>query len=1161
MANDKYKELLKDIPATLKMRLDNIKSYLYFNRAERKIGSASLMIGSGFSKNADKGVDANMLDWNELGKKFYHKLYGKEPTSEDLMYSSPIKLATMVEAEFGRTIIDKMIQDSLPDDRVFPNSLYRDLLNLPWHDVFTTNYDRLLERTEMLDGITRHYNVVTNKETLIYTPSPRIVKLHGSFPDIHPYIITEEDFRTYPKKYPEFVNTVRQSLVENLFCLIGFSGDDPNFLSWIGWMRDVMGRLSMPVYLITFDRNIHGAQIQLYQRRNIQVVNLIDIPGIKTYREAFEFLFMYLKESKHSLWKCNLQYQLDTKDNIKTFISKASKIRKSYPGWIVLPEKYFRDFDECISFYDVENSLSLINEEKLKINLLFEFDWQLYISLTPRNIDWYINELQQIELRESDDSNIYQRKLWLMISLLNIYRHSGDKDNFERLKNELECIMPKANDELQMRYYNEIALWYLANLEYEKTLHIMQNWQPVRSNFKSRILKATILDECGQEKTAIEELRKLKGELNTERQSDNTSSKFYLDSCLQRVSSLINVYDFNHYNKDENNEEINIIGIQSIASKLKDKVPQQYSHGHGFRINTHTTQWTFGGNEFISDFIGSYRLLTYFEESGYTFGHYKVSTEEKNMTLAISHIIEYESQYAIGAIVRTCNDKVLKAVLTRNVINNIDIETINKIFGNYLFFTGLLETEQIASRSVRDKFCFKLLSRLAIKTNEEHVSTLFRIMLNNIQHIGIWFSKDDFYEVFDCLSTHGLEEFANRLYVIPYTKKNETSFDLPDLPKGQFKIEDSMLTFLEDGLIRGDKRSATQAYQRITCIFSNLSNDDKKRLEISIFQWRNCEEQSYEMRESYQYFPYSESEEIKIDAVANNEIDKINVDEYKVIGGSPNPISRFRMKLRSIGPIAKYADGKHKDMLLEKIVSFFRSNEDTLKKDNRKVPMGSYHSSMNYLLYTIHLFICDNSFANCSKEVFENLFSTFIRYAGYDYHDLFITAFAAKQLGKLELLKPYITKRLFTRSVEGATDKLSSLVLVMDNSFDQNLMSKIESYIEFASSEDVSKYINFVWVLVKDEIYPLKEDYEVEVSTQANFKSRVGQLEALLLNIANNVMSTKDIINAADIEFETLRLVRQVVAQCPEFKDSDALKIWKKINESENTFNDVRIWR
>ena len=126
-------------------------------------------------------------------------------------------------------MLETLIQNSLPDERVYPGRLHIELMKLPWSDVFTTNYDTLLEKAFI--EADRYYYKVTNKETLLYTPHPRLMKLHGSFPDIRPFIITEEDYRTYPQKFPEFVNTVRQSLIENILCLIGFSGDDPNFLS------------------------------------------------------------------------------------------------------------------------------------------------------------------------------------------------------------------------------------------------------------------------------------------------------------------------------------------------------------------------------------------------------------------------------------------------------------------------------------------------------------------------------------------------------------------------------------------------------------------------------------------------------------------------------------------------------------------------------------------------------------------------------------------------------------------------------------------------------------------------------------------------------------------------------------------------------------------
>lgn len=60
--------------------------------------------------------------------------------------------------------------------------------------------------------------------------APRIIKLHGSFPSQRPFIITEEDYRTYSKRFAAMVNTVQQALLEKVFCMIGFSCEDSDFL-------------------------------------------------------------------------------------------------------------------------------------------------------------------------------------------------------------------------------------------------------------------------------------------------------------------------------------------------------------------------------------------------------------------------------------------------------------------------------------------------------------------------------------------------------------------------------------------------------------------------------------------------------------------------------------------------------------------------------------------------------------------------------------------------------------------------------------------------------------------------------------------------------------------------------------------------------------------
>ena len=56
-----------------------------------------------------------------------------------------------------------------------------------------------------------------------------------------PLIFAAEDFRTYPARHAAFVNLARQIFIENDLCLVGFSGNDPNFLEWAGWVRDHLG--------------------------------------------------------------------------------------------------------------------------------------------------------------------------------------------------------------------------------------------------------------------------------------------------------------------------------------------------------------------------------------------------------------------------------------------------------------------------------------------------------------------------------------------------------------------------------------------------------------------------------------------------------------------------------------------------------------------------------------------------------------------------------------------------------------------------------------------------------------------------------------------------------------------------------------------------------
>lgn len=268
-------------------------------------GHATIMIGAGFSKNAKKGESTTkeFCTWNELGNCFYKKLYGVLPSPEDLCYLNVLKLADEVQAVFGRNTLNQILKNELPDKQYQPSLLHEKTLQLPWTDVFTTNYDTLLERTA--DNILQQrYETVVNKEDLILSTKPRIIKLHGSFPSERPFTITEEDYRKYPQEFAPFVNTVQQSLLENTLCLVGFSGEDPNFQRWIGWIRDNLGKDNSPkIYLIGY-LSLSIGQKRLLEDRNIvpidfsECVEVIKCKEKDRYEKALTIFIDFLNEQR-----------------------------------------------------------------------------------------------------------------------------------------------------------------------------------------------------------------------------------------------------------------------------------------------------------------------------------------------------------------------------------------------------------------------------------------------------------------------------------------------------------------------------------------------------------------------------------------------------------------------------------------------------------------------------------------------------------------------------------------------------------------------------------------------------------------------------------------------------------------------------------------------
>ena len=513
---------------------------------------AAVMVGAGFSRNSvpSPGVSTYFPTWNELAQAMFDEIYPRlqneteEQRKERFNRSNALRLASEYEAAFGPQKLESFIRTRIPDTDHQPGDLHKLLLQLPWKDVFTTNYDTLLERTEVPGRV---YQPVMTANDLTTAIAPRIIKLHGSFPSLSQFIITEEDYRTYPKESVLFVNTVRQSLIENTFVLIGFSGDDPNFLQWTGWIRDELGSHHAPIYLVG-SLSLSNVQRSLLANRGVTPIDLSPVSGIhKSSIEWFLRSLLAAKPQRPEAWpktkttargnadfeppilvsgstepeKVNLpsssQSPLDEATVLKV-IERWRFERNRYPGWLV-PREQLRSS----LWYETRDWIeSLIkfaeNWPPADRLLLFrEINWRLEVSMIPLFSNWItpfesaINELfsnlqKRIPIKASSnvmrsinvsDTEVAEAWLEIAIALLREARESYNSERWKTFKEKIDKIVvshPRFTD----RYYYEQALWSVWNIERSQAKGLLAEWSPSPHSPLPVMWKAGLLAELDE---------------------------------------------------------------------------------------------------------------------------------------------------------------------------------------------------------------------------------------------------------------------------------------------------------------------------------------------------------------------------------------------------------------------------------------------------------------------------------------------------------------------------------------------------------------------------------------------------------------------------------------------------------------------------------------
>lgn len=375
--------------------LSNLRTYLWQ-------GAAAAFVGAGFSRNAARKDISKPLppEWEGLSYKFAQVLLGidviremdENSIREYCKAKNPMMIAHECQAVFGRSTMIDAVKEMIDDGNLMPSKVHTALLKLNWSDVYTTNYDTLLERTAA--GIREiNYKIISNVDQIVGSSQPRIVKLHGTWEGrIEDWVVTDEDYRLYPRRFAPFVNMVRQSAMESCLCLIGFSGTDPNFLAWIGWVRDNLGNAGLPVYMLT-DRTYSQGEYQWLASRRIIPINVFHVVDERfegDYEAAFLEVFRYLDpgERKGSELPSRMAWGLieeeapdEKRTKLMDWVKAIEEYREVYQKWIVAPYSIRRRITTISKVLDCAFEIAFSLHADQRNRVIASLYWYYSLSL------------------------------------------------------------------------------------------------------------------------------------------------------------------------------------------------------------------------------------------------------------------------------------------------------------------------------------------------------------------------------------------------------------------------------------------------------------------------------------------------------------------------------------------------------------------------------------------------------------------------------------------------------------------------------------------------------------------------------------------------------------------------------------------------------------
>lgn len=193
-------------------------------------GDASLFLGSGISR------DSGLPSWRALLQPCADELNIPLNDKTDLYSIAQYYVNRNKDSELRRQFGDA-INKYMPE-----NSLLNLLLDIPYNSIWTTNYDKLIEKR--LEKLFIGCNPITKDEDLANVTKGskiNVYKMNGDVSDTTSMVITKNDYEHYAQKHPLLLTFLKRELVSSTFLFVGYSFSDSLVLDCLNSLKEFLG--------------------------------------------------------------------------------------------------------------------------------------------------------------------------------------------------------------------------------------------------------------------------------------------------------------------------------------------------------------------------------------------------------------------------------------------------------------------------------------------------------------------------------------------------------------------------------------------------------------------------------------------------------------------------------------------------------------------------------------------------------------------------------------------------------------------------------------------------------------------------------------------------------------------------------------------------------